>query len=56
MGSKSLNIKGEVEQFDTVKAARLRASIEELEKQLAIQKTLLEAITKYPEIEPYLSN
>jgi len=54
MGSKNLNIEDKVEQFDTVKAARLRVSIKELERQIARQKTLLAA--KYPEIEPYLSN
>jgi hypothetical protein len=56
MGSKNLNIEDKVEQFDTVKAARLRVSIKELERQIARQKTLLAALTKYPEIEPYLSN
>jgi len=56
MGTKSMNIKGEVEQFDTVKAARLRASIAELKKLLAIQEELLVVLIEHPNIEGYLIN
>jgi hypothetical protein len=56
MGLKSMNNECEVEQFDTVKTARLRVSIAGLKKLLATQEELLVVLVEHPNIEGYLTN